>query len=199
MSLRPTPLHPHPCSMFLHVIANQCAHWCGNPRPRRESWQPGTTSGKSAAFPYSPKVFPFAMCYRRRTDCPVASLLAMTCSNLLPVHIIPGHCRYAAGKAPLPTCRAPPPCNRTHTPAFCMPLHPTPLQPQTRSIFLHVIANQCAHWCGNPRPRRESWQPGTTSGKSAAFPYSPKVFPFAMCYRRSYGLSRRFAPRNDMQ
>ena len=124
------------------------------------------------------------MCYRRRTDCPVASLLAMTCSNLLPVHIIPGHCRYAAGKAPLPTCRAPPPCNRTHTPAFCMPLHPTPLQPQTRSIFLHVIANQCAHWCGNPRPRRESWQPGTTSGKSAAFPYSPKVFPFAMCYRR---------------
>ena len=133
------------------------------------------------------------------TDCPVASLLAMTCNNLLPVHIIPGHCRYAAGKAPLPTCRAPPPCNRTHTPAFCMPLHPTPLQPQTRSIFLHVIANQCAHWCGNPRPRRESWQPGTTSGKSAAFPYSPKVFPFAMCYRRSYGLPRRFAPRNDMQ
>ncbi len=33
------------------------------------------------------------------TDCPVASLLAMTCNNLLPVHIIPGHCRCAAGKA----------------------------------------------------------------------------------------------------
>ena len=25
-----------------------------------------------------------------------------------------------------------------------------------------VIASQCAHWCGNPRPRRETWQVSNT-------------------------------------
>ena len=65
----------------------------------------------------------------RRTDCHVASLLAMTEGG-------------------------------------------TSLHPRIRTRLLHVIANQCAHWCGNPRPRRETWQIGATSGKSAA----PLVF-----------------------
>ena len=74
-------------------------------------------------------------------DCPVASLLAMTCSNLPRGPIIPGYCRCTAGKRP---------CTRNHAPAFCMSLQNTPLQPHSRRMFLHVIANQCAHWCGNP-------------------------------------------------
>ncbi len=77
-----------------------------------------------------------------------APLLAMTCRNLPGVCVcqgaLPGYCRKAS------------------------------LQPQQRLFLLHVIANQCAHWCGNPFPRRETWQAGTTSGKSVCtFPYSP--------------------------
>ena len=34
------------------VIANQCAHWCGNPFPCRETWQVGCCLGKFVyAFP----------------------------------------------------------------------------------------------------------------------------------------------------
>ena len=43
-----------------------------------------------------------------------------------------------------------------------VPSRPTSVHPQTPGKFLHVIANQCAHWCGNPRPRRETWQGGST-------------------------------------
>ena len=64
----------------------------------------------------------------RSTDCRVAPLLAMTGGGVI---------------AP-------------HAPAFCMSLQNTPLQPQQRLCLLHVIANQCAHWCGNPFPRRET-------------------------------------------
>ena len=39
------------------------------------------------------------------------------------------------------------------------------LQSQTRCRLQHVIANQCAHWCGNPRPRRNAWQADCCSGK----------------------------------
>ena len=83
------------------------------------------------AFRICPKYCFSVLCYRRRADCPVASLLAMTCNNLLPVRTMPGHWRYAAGKAPL---------------------HPHP-----RLFLLHVIANQ---WnmgkphCGFPQPLR---------------------------------------------
>ncbi len=78
-----TSLHPLARLCLLHVIANQCAHWCGNPFPRRGTWQVGSTSGKFVAL--------FRICLRhcslvcaaaRRTDCHVASLLAMTCRNM---------------------------------------------------------------------------------------------------------------------
>ena len=103
-----TSLHPRTPVRLQHVIANQCAHWCGNPFPRRGTWQVGSTSGKFVAL--------FRICLRhcslvcaaaRRTDCHVASLLAMTEGG-------------------------------------------TSLHPLTRLCLLHVIANQCAHWCGNP-------------------------------------------------
>ena len=62
------------------------AHTCGNPRPRRGTWQVGSTSGKFVAL--------FRICLRHCslvcaaagvTDCHVASLLAMTGKNLLRV------------------------------------------------------------------------------------------------------------------
>ena len=78
-------------------------------------------------------------------DCHVASLLAMTCRRLLPVRIAPGYCR----KAPLP---------RRRVSVFSMSLHAGWLLSAHLASFQHVIANQCAHWCGNPRPRRSRKQ-----------------------------------------
>ena len=81
----------------------------------------------------------------RSTDCHVASLLAMTCRNLPRVRIIPGHCRYTAGK---------PPCTRKNASSFCIPLRQTLLQPQRPYLLLHVIANQCAHLWQSASPQR---------------------------------------------
>ena len=74
------------------------------------------------------------------------------------------------------------------------------MHPLTPARLPHVIANQCAHWRGNPfSPQRNLaswhyfWQIRST------FPYSPKVLLSVMPCRRGYGLPRRFAPRNDMQ
>ena len=119
-------MHPQPHHRLLHVIANQCAHWCGNPHPRRETWQTGTTLGKFVVlFRICPRrCFPLC-CAARRTDCHVASLLAMTCRNL------PGVCVcqralpesvLAAAATPLPSaCHcAPRPCTRAHVlPSAC--------------------------------------------------------------------------------
>ena len=113
-------------------------------------------------------------------DCHVASLLAMTCSNLPRGPIIPGYCRCTAGKRP---------CTRNHAPAFCMSLQNTPLQPHPRLCLLHVIANQCAHWCGNPFPRRETWQPGTTSGKFV----TPYVFALGTAFCHALPQEMRIA------
>ena len=86
--------------------------------------------------------------------------------------------------------------------AWQVPAHLTRqtfLHPLTRLCLLHVIANQCAHWCGNPRPCREPWQLNTTLANPQHFP----VFALgtALCHAlpQDYGLPRRFAPRNDMQ
>ena len=92
-----TFLHPLTRLCLQHVIANQCAHWCGNPHPRRETWQTGTTLGKFVVlFRICPRrCFPLC-CAARRTDCHVASLLAMTCRNLPPVRA----CNYALPAKP---------------------------------------------------------------------------------------------------
>ena len=87
-------------------------------------------------------------------DCHVAPLLAMTCCNM---HLPAWQGRFPSGK---------------FVALFRIPQASPPLQPRTPTRLQHVIANQCAHWCGNPRPRRETWQIGATSGKSAA----PLVF-----------------------
>ena len=137
---------------------------CGNPFPRRKAWQAGPTSGKSAA----PFVFAQSTTLRyalaaRRTDCPVASLLAMTVGEVLAPVDTP---------CLLHTLRAPRPCTRAHVPAFCMSLRTS------------------AHTCGNPRPRRNAWQVGTTSGKSAA----PFVFARSTTFRYALPQGERIVP-----
>ena len=52
------------------------------------------------------------------------------------------------------------------------------LVPAHTSFLQHVIAHQCAHWCGNPHPRRETWQTGTTLGKFVVL--------FRICPRRCF-------------
>ena len=92
-----TPLQPQiPCRLQ-HVIANQCAHWCGNPRPRRETWQVGCCFGEFVcAFRICPKCYFSSCTAAENTDCHVASLLAMTRGDVLaPANTYPSsacHC-----------------------------------------------------------------------------------------------------------
>ena len=51
------------------------------------------------------------------------------------------------------------PHNTWALPVYC---RKASLQPLTPARLQHVIANQCAHWCGNPRPRRNAWQVSST-------------------------------------
>ena len=235
------------------VIAPQRAHLRQSVSPQKSlaSW-PYFGQIRSP-FRIRPKYYSPLCPAARRTDCHVASLLAMTVGEVLAPVDTP---------CLLHTLRAPRPCTRAHVPAFCMSLrtsahtgvairvpaempgklallransqplsyspkvllsampcrkenglprrfapntrssvedarqrlqggtagvlpesvlatadmppssaHPsrqTPLQPLTPARLQHVIANQCAHWCGNPFPRRKAWQAGPTSGKSAA-------------------------------
>ena len=118
MKIAPCPCTRRHASVFCMSL-RASAHTCGNPFPRRETWQVGNTLGKSVAlFRIRPK-YRFLLCpAARRTDCHVASLLAMTV----------GRCHRAPCPhfpAPLPrskfprTRRAPRPCTREHLPAFC--------------------------------------------------------------------------------
>ena len=95
----------HPCpevrkpTRFMDVIANQCAHWCGNPfSPQRSlaSWHyfgqiRGTLS--RIRLRHCPPSCPTAGV----TDCHVASLLAMTCKRLSRCYVckrvLPGQAR----------------------------------------------------------------------------------------------------------
>ena len=166
MSLRTSALHPQKRLCLLHVIANQCAHWCGNPfspQGNLASWQflGRIRNALRIRLKYCTPPCPTA----RRTDCHVAPLLAMTCSNLLRagacnyamtcnnlprVRIIPGHCRKASlhpqpRPRPLRTLRAPRPCTRRSATAFCMSLR--------TSAHTGVAIRS---------PRRETWQAGNS-------------------------------------
>ena len=161
---RKTSLHPRTPARPLHVIANQCAHWCGNPRPRREAWQVGTTLGKSVALSRIRPKYCFLSCPAAgEADCHVAPLLAMTCCNM---HLSAWQGRFPSGK---------------FVALFRIPQASPPLQPRTPTRLQHVIANQCAHWCGNPRPRRETRQAGTTLGKSVTLSRIRPKYYFLSC------------------
>ena len=85
---------------------------CGNPHPRRETWQAGNCSGKSVPPTNSPKVLLFPPPTARSTDCRVAPLLAMTCRAGF------SQCKYALARQ----------FPRFHGPCIRSPLlvHPTP-------------------------------------------------------------------------
>ena len=75
-----TSLHSLTPVRLQHVIANQCAHWCGNPfSPQRNlaTWQ---QFGRIRDALRICLRHYFLLCTAARsTDCHVASLLAMTC------------------------------------------------------------------------------------------------------------------------
>ena len=146
---------------------------------------------------YSPKVFPFAMSCRRECGLPrrfaprndMQKLAACAHGkDMMPGKFVTPH-EFALSTAVLlcpaagdADCPVAPllamtmggrPCTRRHAPAFRTPCAPNGLAPAHTSFLLHVIANQCAHWCGNPFPRRETWQVGNTLGEFVVATYSP--------------------------
>ena len=148
-------MHPLTPARLLHVIANQCAHWRGNPPP------------------------------------------------------------------PCPWCPAQKrPCKRTYATAFCMSLRTSAHTgvairvPWLRRSTLHhcpaariptklVIANQCAHWCGNPFSPQRNLASRLYFGRIRdALRIRPKFCSFyALPQEKRIATSRgsRPAPRNDMQ
>ena len=94
---RKASLQPLTRHRLLHVIANQCAHWCGNPFPRRNTWQADCCSGKFVMlFVFAQSIASRSAPLQGEADCHVASLLAMTCRNLPPVRA----CNYALPAKP---------------------------------------------------------------------------------------------------
>ena len=90
------------------------------------------------------------------------------------------------------------PCTAATQQVSTHPTRPTALHPLTRRYLLHVIANQCAHWCGNPFSPQRSLASWYCFGQiRSTFPYSPEVPLSVMPCRKENGLPRRFAPRND--
>ena len=75
----------------------------------------------------------------------------------------------SGGDVTAPQCPAP--ADTWHV--FAHLARQTFLHPQTRYRLQHVIANQCAHWCGNPFSPQRSLASGLLFGQIRdAFPYS---------------------------
>ena len=176
--------------LFIHPAAPPCtrAHVlpsaCHCEPVRTLVWQSASPQGNLAswllfgqirdALRMRPKYYFLSCLTAGSTDCHVASLLAMTMGGR--------------------------PCTRRHAPAFRTPCAPNILAPAHTSFLLHVIANQCAHWCGNPFSPQRSLASWLLFGQIRdALRMRPKCCYFAMPHRRRSGLPRRFAPRNDMQ
>ena len=66
-------------------------------------------------------------------------------------------------------------------------------------MFLHVIASQCAHWRGNPFSPQRSLATWYYFRQIRCFSVFAQSIPFRYVLPQENGLSRRFAPRNDMQ
>ncbi len=112
---------------------------------------------------------------------------------------VPAHRCVIAPALPSFACHGEPrPCSRRSASSFRMSLRATPLQPQRRLFLSHVIANQCAHWCGNPRPRSSTNRKVVLQANTKSTTNSPKQQPTCQAFLQGYGLPRRFAPRNDM-
>ena len=111
---------------------------------------------------------------------------------------VPAHRCVIAPALPSFACHGEPrPCTRRGASSFRMSLQATPLQPQKHIVLLHVIANQCAHWCGNPRPRSSTNRKVVLQANTKSTTNSPKQQPTCQAFLQGYGLPRRSAPRND--
>ena len=172
-------LHPCPGARIPTklVIANQCAHWCGNPFSPQRSLASWLLFGQIRdALRMRPKCCYFAMPHRRRSGLPrrfaprndMQKFVAHTrCKDVLP-----RLCIHPAA----------PPCNRAHVlPSAC---HCEPVR---------TLVRQSA----SPQRSLASW---LLFGQIRdALRMRPKCCYFAMPHRRGSGLPRRSAPRNDMQ
>ena len=156
-------LAPAHTSFLLHVIASyvlapadtSLSSACHCEPVRTLAWQSVSPQGNLASWPYfgqirspfriRPKYYSPLCPAARSTDCHVASLLAMTCRRWAGVR----GCKDAMTCRNLPGACV---CQRA-LPGYC---RKASLQSQTRCRLQHVIANQCAHWCGNPFPRRNT-------------------------------------------
>ena len=162
------------------------AHTCGNPRPRRGTWQVGSTSGKFVAL--------FRICLRhcslvcaaaRRTDCRVASLLAMTGENLLRVRV----CQEVLPESVLAPAE-------THLFSAC---HCVLASAETsQSSACHCEPVRTLVWQSVFPAEEPSKFAAVGANSYALFRIRPK-YCFLLCSAaRRCGLPRRFAPRNDM-
>ena len=109
------------------VIANQCAHWCGNPFSLQGNLATWQYFGRIRdALRIRPKCY-FLLCTTaRRTDCHVASLLAMTVGDVL----------ATAGTCPSSACHCEQrSCNRRHLASFCMSLRTSAWGPRRGAPF----------------------------------------------------------------
>ena len=178
-------MHPQTPARLLHVIANQCAHWCGNPPPPCP-WCPAQKRPCK-------RTYATAFCMSLRTSahtgvairvpwlrrstlhhCPAARtptklVIANQCAhwcgnpfspqrNLASWHYF-WQIRSTFPYSPKVLLSVMPCRRRSGLPRRCAPRNDKggrPLHPLTPARLLHVIASQCAHWRGNPRPRRES-------------------------------------------
>ena len=159
-------LHPQKRLCLLHVIANQCLASAEAPLSSACHCEPVPCTRRSAAaFCMSLQNTPLQPHPRPRL-----------------LHVIANHALATAPTPPPSACHCEPvPCTRRSAAAFCMSLRTSahtgvairvPWQkrgtllppPGAHTPTKSVIANQCAHWCGNPRPLAETWYTAAAPG-----------------------------------
>ena len=122
----------------------------------------------------------------------------MTCCNM---HLPAWQGRFPSGKfvALSVFLRHHPPCSRTHTPAFCMPSQTPSLHPRTRPSFCMSLRTSAHTGVAIRVPAGKLGKLALLQANPQHLSYSPEVLLSVAPCRREYGLSRRSAPRNDMQ
>ena len=139
--------------------------------PRRETWQVGSTSGefvtpyefaRSTTFCHAlPQEYGLPRRFAPRNDSG-GGVIAPQCLAPADTRHVSAHLAHQTFLPPLTHARL---LNVTanHVPA-----------PAHTSFLLHVIANQCAHWCGNPfspQGNLANWHHFRQI--RSTFPYSP--------------------------
>ena len=179
-----TPYAPHVLATADALLSSAC-----HCEPVRTlAWQsvlPAEEPGKSvvlransSCFSYLPKVFLFVLWYCKENGLPRrfaprndsgGGVIAPQCLAAADAHLPSAcHCVLATADALLSSaCH----CEPVRTLAWQSVL-PAEEPGKLAAVWANshtptksVIANQCAHWCGNPRPRRRAWQVSCCLGK----------------------------------